>query len=98
MQFAIVARDGKNMLEKRLRVRPRHLENMSRVRGRVLCAGGILDDEGRMAGSVIVLDVPSREQLDEYLASEPYIAEGVWEKVTVEKMNVVILDGEKLKQ
>ena len=98
MQFAIVARDGKNMLEKRLRVRPRHLENMSRVNGRVLCAGGILDDEGRMAGSVIVLDVPSREQLDEYLASEPYIAEGVWEKVTVEKMNVVILDGEKLKQ
>lgn len=98
MQFAIVAHDGKNMLEKRLRVRPRHLENMSRVNGRVLCAGGILDDEGRMAGSVIVLDVPSREQLDEYLASEPYIAEGVWEKVTVEKMNVVILDGEKLKQ
>ena len=98
MQFAIVARDGKNMLEKRLKVRPRHLENMSRVNGRVLCAGGILDDEGRMAGSVIVLDVPSREQLDEYLASEPYIAEGVWEKVTVEKMNVVILDGEKLKQ
>lgn len=86
------------MLEKRLRVRPRHLENMSRVNGRVLCAGGILDDEGRMAGSVIVLDVPSREQLDEYLASEPYIAEGVWEKVTVEKMDVVILDGEKLKQ
>ena len=98
MQFAIVAHDGKNMLEKRLRVRPRHLENMSRVKGRVLCAGGILDDEGRMAGSVIVLDVPSREQLVEYLASEPYIAEGVWEKVTVEKMNVVILDGEKLKQ
>ena len=98
MQFAIVAHDGKNMLEKRLRVRPRHLENMSRVKGRVLCAGGILDDEGRMAGSVIVLDVPSREQLDEYLASEPYIAEGVWEKVTVEKMNVVILDGEKLQQ
>ena len=98
MQFAIVAHDGKNMLEKRLKVRPRHLENMSRVNGRVLCAGGILDDEGRMAGSVIVLDVPSREQLDEYLASEPYIAEGVWEKVTVEKMNVVILDGEKLKQ
>ena len=98
MQFAIVAHDGKNMLEKRLNVRPRHLENMSRVKGRVLCAGGILDDEGRMAGSVIVLDVPSREQLDEYLASEPYIAEGVWEKVTVEKMNVVILDGEKLKQ
>ena len=98
MQFAIVAHDGKNMLEKRLKVRPRHLENMSRVNGRVLCAGGIPDDEGRMAGSVIVLDVPSREQLDEYLASEPYIAEGVWEKVTVEKMNVVILDGEKLKQ
>ena len=49
-----------------------------------------------MKGSVLVLDFPSREQLDEYLSSEPYILEHVWEKVQVETMNVVIVNGEKV--
>jgi hypothetical protein len=44
------------------------------------------------------MDFPSKELFDEYLASEPYIKAGVWEKVTVEKMNVVLLDGEKYVQ
>ena len=46
MQFIITAYDGEGMLEKRMRVRPRHLENMAKVKGRVLCAGGLLDKDG----------------------------------------------------
>lgn len=96
MQFIITAYDGPGQLEKRMEVRPRHLENMARIRSSVVCAGGLLDDEGKMKGSVLVLDFPSREQLDEYLSSEPYILEHVWEKVQVETMNVVIVNGEKV--
>ncbi len=95
MQFVIRAYDGKDMLERRMAVRPRHLENMTRMRERVVCAGGLLDDAGKMKGSVIILDCDSREQLDAYLASEPYIAEHVWETVEVERMNVVLVNGEK---
>ena len=96
MQFVITAHDGENMLERRMAVRERHLENMTKVKGKVLCAGGLLDEEGKMRGSVLVIDFESRELLDEYLATEPYITEQVWEKVEVERMNVVILDGEKV--
>ena len=96
MQFIITAHDGEGMLDKRLEVRPRHLENLAKVNGRVLCAGGILDDAGRMKGSVLVMDFDSREDFDEYLAGEPYIREGVWERVETEPMNVVVLDGEKV--
>ena len=46
MQYMIKAYDGKNMLERRLAVRPRHLENMAKVPGKVICAGGLLDEEG----------------------------------------------------
>ena len=56
----------------------------------------ILDEEGKMAGSVLILDFASKEQLDAYLAHEPYILENVWEKVQVEPMNVVIVDGTKV--
>lgn len=96
MQFAIRAYDGENMLEKRMEVRPRHLENMAKVNGKVLCAGGLLDENGKMKGSLLIMDFDSRALLDEYLNSEPYITEKVWEKVVVEPMNVVILDGKKV--
>ena len=96
MQFLINAYDGPNMLEKRMAVRPRHLENMSKVKGKILCAGGRLDQDGHPVGSVMIFEFDSRELLDEYLASEPYIVEKVWERVDVEAMNVVILDGKKI--
>ena len=96
MQFIVTAHDGEGMLAKRMEVRPQHLENMGKIKGNVLCAGGLLDDEGKMKGSVLVLEFPDRAGLDEYLASEPYIREKVWEKVDVETMNVVILGGKKV--
>ena len=96
MQYLITALDGKNLLERRMAVRPQHLRNMAQVKGKILCAGGILDTAGMMKGSVLVMDFESRAQLDEYLASEPYIQKKVWESVDVQPMNVVILDGRKV--
>ena len=90
MQFMIKALDGEGKLAKRMEVRPRHLEGMEKLRSNIICAGGLLDDEGKMKGSVLILDFPSRAELDFYLAAEPYVVEQVWEKVEVETMNVVI--------
>ena len=89
-QFVVRAYDGEGMLEKRLEVRPRHLESIKRIREHVVCAGGLLDDEGKMKGSLLVMEFESRQELDEYLANEPYVQEHVWERVEVERMNVVI--------
>ena len=43
-----------------------------------------------MKGSAMIMDFPDRASLDEYLRTEPYVVAGVWEKITVEPMNVVI--------
>ena len=95
MTFIITAYDGENMLDRRMEVRPRHLENIARIKDRVVCAGGLLDEEGKMKGSVLVMEFDSRELVEEYLDSEPYVVEHVWERVEVERMNVVLLNGEK---
>ena len=95
MQFIITAHDGENMLEKRMAVRPRHLEGMAKLGKHIVCAGGLLDDEGKPKGSVLVLDLEDRAALDDYLKNEPYVTENVWEKIEVEALNVVIVDGEK---
>ena len=93
MQFLVRAYDGPDMLGRRLAVRPRHLEGMDGMREHVVCAGGLVDEGGRMVGSMLVLDLPDRAALDAYLEREPYLVEGVWERCEVDAMNVVILDG-----
>ena len=92
MQFIIKALDGEGKLEKRMEVRPRHLEGMKTLGDHVILAGGLLDEEGKMKGSMLVVDFPDREAVDEYLKNEPYILEGVWEKVEVERFNLVLLN------
>ena len=95
MQFLIKAYDGSNMLEKRMEVRPRHLEGMSKLSEYIICASGLLDDEGKMKGSALIMDFASRSELEAYLAAEPYVLENVWQKIEVEPMNVVIANEKK---
>ncbi len=90
MQFLVKAYDGKGMLDKRMEVRPRHLENMARLGSHVITAGGLLDESGKMKGSVLILDFADHKELDDYLANEPYVVDNVWEKIEVERLNVVI--------
>ena len=92
MQFIIKAYDGEGKLDKRMEVRPRHLEGMKILGNKVIAAGGLLDEEGRMKGSMLVVDFNDRAEVDEYLANEPYVLEGVWEKIDVERFNLVILN------
>ena len=95
MQFLIKAYDSEGMLEKRMEVRPRHLEGMKALGKQIICAGGLLDDKGKMKGSALVMEFENRAALDEYLKNESYVVEGVWKKVEVEMMNVVLVNGEK---
>ena len=90
MQFIVKAYDGEGMLDKRMEVRPRHLEGIERIKEHVICAGGLLDDEGKMKGSVLVMEFENREQLDDYLSNEPSVQNKVWQKIEIEQMNVVI--------
>ena len=49
-QFVIKAYDGVGKLDKRMEVRPRHFEGMEKMKEHILCAGGMLDDDGKMIG------------------------------------------------
>ncbi len=98
MQFIIKAYDGDGMLERRMAVRKQHLEGMKALGKQVICAGGLLDDEGRMKGSALVMEFEDRAALDAYLSSEPYVTAGVWEKIETDVINVVLIKGEKKEQ
>ena len=56
MQFLIRAYDGEGKLDKRMEVRPRHLEGMKKLSEHIISAGGLLDDNGKMKGSALIMD------------------------------------------
>ena len=87
MEFILIAYDGTDAgaLDRRMKVRPEHLEKIGKLKnaGEYLFGGAILDDTGRMIGSMVVYNYPDRASLDERLKDEPYIYEKVWEKIEI---------------
>ena len=43
----------------------------------------MLDDEGRMVGSMVLVDFASRAEVVAWLAADPYVTGQVWEHVQV---------------
>lgn len=87
MRYAVIARDGTDPQAKarRLAVRPSHLERVAPFveRGRVLIGGAILDAAGDMVGSVLLTDFASREEVEAWVAEDPYVTGGVWKEIEV---------------
>lgn len=87
MQFLIIARDyqDKEALSRRLAVRNAHiaLSNAAIARGEQLFGVAMCNEKGEMCGSVMVVDMPSRKYVDEWLQGEPYVTAKVWEHVEV---------------
>jgi uncharacterized protein YciI len=87
MQFLIVAHDGEdeNALARRLAVRESHiaLSNEAIKRGEQIMGIAMLDDAGKMIGSIMVVDYPIRAELDIGLEKEPYVTGDVWKKIDI---------------
>jgi hypothetical protein len=87
-QFVIVAYDGTDAaaLDRRMAVRPAHIENVRRLKanGQFTEGGAVLDEAGKMIGSVMIVAFDSRALLDEWLAGDPYVTGKVWERIQVQ--------------
>ncbi len=63
-------------------------------RGQVHFAGSMLSEDGAMRASVLIVDFPDRAALDAWLAEEPYVLNGAWERVEAAPLFVAVQEGE----
>ena len=92
MQFILIAHDGKDegALQRRMEVREAHLQSAQKMykEGKLLYAAGIYDDNGVMAGSMMVFDFSSRHKLEMWLRTEPYVTGNVWKDIKINRVEV----------
>jgi len=98
MLYAIIAEDVTDSLEKRLASRPAHVERLNALKnaGRLILAGPhpAIDSEdpgtSGFSGSLIVAEFASLDDAQAWADQDPYIAAGVYEKVTVKPFKKVL--------
>ena len=87
MQYVIHAYDhtDADALSRRMVVRPAHIAYVQQLKaaGQFILGGALLDPDGRMIGSMLLLNMDTEEQLTAYLNTDPYIVQGIWEKIDV---------------
>ncbi|MEL7291845.1 MAG: YciI family protein [Pseudomonadota bacterium] len=97
MWYVIFSQDVENSLEKRLSVRPAHLERLQKLQdeGRLLTAGPMpaidSNDPGTagFTGSTVIAEFDSLQQAQAWADEDPYIAAGVYQNVIVKPFKKV---------
>jgi uncharacterized protein YciI len=88
MLFVIIGHDAPEGREKRPAVRPAHLAHLAPLAraGRIRLAGPFLD----RSGSLIVLEAASLAEVWELVGRDPYVTEGIFNRVEVKPFQQVL--------
>ncbi len=80
-QYLVTAYDytDDGALERRMGVRPHHLDAAKEIKekGNYIMGGAILNEEGKMIGSVMILQFESEDGLAAWQQGEPYITQKI---------------------
>ena len=98
MLYAIISEDVANSLDLRKGARPDHLARLQALKdaGRLVLAGPhpLIDSENPgdagFSGSLVVAEFPSLQDAETWAAADPYVAAGVYQKVTVKSFKKVL--------
>lgn len=95
MLFAIHCLDKPGAEALRHAVQDAHAAYMRAQAGRIVFGGPLLADDGATrVGTLVVVDLPSRAELDAFLDAEPYRRAGLFDRCEVHPCQRVVQDGQ----
>jgi uncharacterized protein YciI len=89
MLFALFAHDKPDALTIRQENRSAHVDYLKST-GCVAQAGPLLDDDGQMCGSLVILDVADMAAAQDWADNDPYAKAGLFADVQLVAWNKVI--------
>lgn len=94
-QYLITAYDytDEGAFDRRMAVRPHHLDGARdlKAKGNYVIGGAMLNEDGKMIGSTMILQFENEEQLEAWKQGEPYITQKIWESVDIKPFKVAQL-------
>ncbi|MCC8407388.1 YciI family protein [Mucilaginibacter sp. UR6-1] len=91
-QYVLTAFDhtDTDAIQRRLDVRPLHVERVKQLKasGNFIVGGAMLNDNGDMIGSTMIVQFDSDDELEQWKQSDPYVTGGVWDKIEVRPFKV----------
>ena len=92
MEFLVQGYDGTDdkAQERRQNAREKHLGHIkeSRANNNILFAAAMLNQEGKMCGSTLIMQFENRAELDVWIEKEPYVLGEVWKKIEITECKV----------
>ncbi|MES0491026.1 MAG: YciI family protein [Leptospirales bacterium] len=87
MLFAIIGTDSEDSKEKRVIHREAHLANLKILKkeGKLFLAGPFTDT----TGSLIIIDVDSLEEAENFIQNDPYVMHGVFHSYQIKPFKKV---------
>ena len=91
MHYIVIGRDAhtEDALERRMAVRHEHIDYAKPYfKAKTITYACALLEQGRMVGSVIILSVKDKSELDDYLRDEPYVKHNIWVDIEIKEIAV----------
>ncbi len=89
MLVCLMAHDKPDALDVRMKNRSAHVDYLKST-DHVHLAGPLINADGGMCGSMIVLDVPDMAAAENWAANDPYAKAGLFQSVTLTEWKKVI--------
>lgn len=88
MIFAILLMDRPGTAELRIQIRPEHRAYLGQFAEKMAFAGPLTSEDGQTTvGSLLVMDFPSKADVEAWLSDEPFTKAGVYEKPVIHVFN-----------
>ena len=88
--FVLHCVDKPNALDLRMATRQAHLAYAGGFGGQMKLGGPLLDVNGDMAGSLIVMEAADLAAAQAFSADDPYTKAGLWERVDIKPFRATI--------
>ena len=83
MLFAMIAKDKPGSIDKRLEVRPVHLQHLESLGQTLRLAGALLDAEGTPEGSLMVVEAATLDAATTIFNADPFVTEGIFDSIEI---------------
>lgn len=95
-QYIVQGWDAKDdkALERRMANRTAHFENARawKQKNNYIMGAAMLDKDGKMIGSTMIVQFETPEELQHWIDTEPYVTGKVWEKHEVYQARIADID------